>query len=345
MSTHALPAYRWLLLGASWIAETRLIPALNATGQQISAVLSSDEDRAQTYATRNGIAHGASYTDGIPAWCADTADAVYISATNDKHRALAEAAAAAGLHVLCEKPLADRVDDADAIVAACAAAGVVLAVNHHLVASGANTTIRRLVADGAVGRVLGIRVAHANLLPEVLRGWRLGAEPGAGVIPDVSSHDASVVNALLDPAQPRQVSAIGVAQGAWRTGSIDAAMAAIRYDGDVLVQTHDTFTTPHLPTRLEVLGSRGCLTGLGVLSQDPVGTVWVDDAGGRHEIDVADRQDLYEKVVTAFVRAAAGDGTPTVSGVQGLHAQVVAAAVHRSAATGASVHLDDWRLS
>src|SRR5207344_2976655 len=103
-----------------------------------------------------------------------------------------ELASAAGKHVLCEKPLALSVDDGRAMLAACERAGVILATNHHLPGSGIHRTIRRLVADGAVGRVLAV------MLPERLQGgWRLGSRAGGGVAMDITCHDAAILNPLL----------------------------------------------------------------------------------------------------------------------------------------------------
>lgn len=333
------PRLRWALLGASWIAESRMIPALRRSGQEIVAVLSGDPERASEYAGRNGIDASGSYAGGLPAL---DVDAVYISATNDRHRALAEQAAAQGLHVLCEKPLADSVEDARAIVRACERAGVVLGVNHHLVAAGANEKIRELVRSGAIGELRAVRVFHSRLLPEALRGWRIGGGPGAGVLPDVGTHDASLIDALLHPARPREAYAIGVRQGGWGARSDDAAMAVIRFDGDVVVQTHDGFTTPHAFVGMEVLGSAGAIVGTDVTSQDPIGTVALTDDSGRREIPVDDRGDLYDKVVSAFAGAVRGDGRPTVTGEEGLRATLLASALARSAETGSPVHLENW---
>src|SRR5205814_8469945 len=112
----------------------------------------------------------------------DDIDAVYFSTADGLHHAQARAAAAAGKHILCEKPLAMTMADAWEIVEAAERTGVVLATNHHLPAAGTHRCIRSLIAEGAVGEVLAVRVFHAVSLPERLQGWRLTApERGAGV--------------------------------------------------------------------------------------------------------------------------------------------------------------------
>ena len=120
----------WGLIGASTIAKEHMIGAIRAQGGEVVAVMSSDAERGQHYAADNGIAR--SY-DSVDELLADPAvDIVYISTTNELHRAQTLAAAAAGKHVLCEKPLALTVADAREMVAACQAAGVVMGTNHHL---------------------------------------------------------------------------------------------------------------------------------------------------------------------------------------------------------------------
>src|SRR5690606_32707707 len=84
-------------------------------------------------------------------------DAVYISTTNELHRDEVFAAAKAGKHILCEKPLATSLDDARAMVKAAKEAGVVLATNHHLRGAATHRAMRNAVAAGRIGRPLAAR--------------------------------------------------------------------------------------------------------------------------------------------------------------------------------------------
>ena len=253
MNASTSPRIRWGLVGASDIAETRLIPAMRRLGHDVVAVGSGTADWAATYANRNGIPASGSVEDVI---ARDDIDAVYISSTNEHHRPQTELAAAAGKHVLCEKPLALSVEDGRAMVEACERAGVILATNHHLPGSGIHRTIRRLVADGAVGRILAVRVFHAVMLPERLQGWRLGSAAGGGVTVDITCHDASVINPLLG-ALPVDLVALATQQGPWEAAAEDAIMATMRYADGTLVQTHDAFTVQYAPTGLHVMGRTG----------------------------------------------------------------------------------------
>jgi 1,5-anhydro-D-fructose reductase (1,5-anhydro-D-mannitol-forming) len=312
-----------------------MLPAMRRLGHHVVAVSSGDTERAATYAGRNDIPTSGSVDDVL---ARDDIDAVYISSTNEHHRAQTELAAAAGKHVLCEKPLALSVDDGRAMVAACERAGVVLATNHHLPGSGIHRTIRRLVADGAVGRILGVRIFHAVMLPERLQGWRLGSRGGGGVAMDITCHDAAVLNPLLN-ALPTDVVALAVNQGSWDAAAEDALMSTLRYADGTLVQTHDAFTIAYSPTGLEVLGSDGSIAARAAMVQDPVGTILLRNSSGEHEVEPEDRRDLYEINVAAFAAAVRGEGTPTATGLDGLRAVQVALAVREAAESGQRVSI------
>jgi 1,5-anhydro-D-fructose reductase (1,5-anhydro-D-mannitol-forming) len=337
------PALRWGLIGASDIAASRVIPAMRELGQAPVAVASRSPERAARYANANDIGFGTASASEL--LDRDDVDAVYISSTNELHAEQSLAAIAAGKHVLCEKPLALTLDDAASMLTAATSAGKVFAVNHHLPGAGTHRTVRRLLAEGAIGRPLAVKVSHAVSLPARLRGWRLADLPGGGVIMDITCHDASVMNALLG-VRALKVTALAVTQGDWASGAprgaADAAMAVIAYDGEVLAQTHDAFTIGSARTCLEVYGSHGAIIAIDVMTQDPIGTVVLRADGREHEVDVADRRDLYQIALADFAAAARGDGQPSVTGVDGANALAVALAAQRAAATGAASPIDTW---
>ncbi|MGV9801069.1 Gfo/Idh/MocA family protein [Mycobacterium sp. NPDC003449] len=330
------PRLNWGLIGASDIAETRMIPALRRDGHSVVGVASRSVEHAAAYAERNDIPSGKS-DFSLESLLGDPAiDAVYISSTNEQHLAHAAAAAAAGKHVLCEKPISTDLDSARKIVAACAEHGVVLAVNHHLPAAGTHRTVRTLVGDGAIGRVLSVDVRHTALLPERLRGWRLSDAPGAGVVMDLAGHDVSVVNPLLG-TRAMAATAITVRQGRWDAAAEDAAAAVLLYEDDVLVRLHDAFTTPYTPSYLEVHGELGSIRAPEVMTPEPIGAVFLNDAAGEREIEVLDRRHPYDVTLEHFTRAVHGDGRPVVDGQDAVNALTACLAILESAETGRRV--------
>ena len=268
---------KWALIGASDIAATQILPALREVGHEAVVVVGSDGERTARYAARHGIGRGTTSIEEA----LSGVDAVYVSTTNERHAAGVHAAVGAGCHVLCEKPLATSLDQARAMVDAAAGAGVVMATNHHLRNSPVIRTLRGLVADGTLGRVLGVRVAHTSLLPERLRGWRLGSEAGAGVVLDLTVHDVDTVR-FVTGAEVLEVAAIGMAQG-MSTGGVDAVAVAGRLSGDATLHLHDAFTTPHARTAFEVFGTAGSALATDAMSPTPDGEVLLrrDDPDGR----------------------------------------------------------------
>jgi 1,5-anhydro-D-fructose reductase (1,5-anhydro-D-mannitol-forming) len=320
----------WALVGASTIAHEWMIGAIRAqSGQAVVAVLSSNAERSAAYAATHGIP--AAYTS-MTALLADPAvDAVYISTTNELHAAQAIAAAAAGKHVLCEKPLALTLADAHAIVAACARAGVVLGTNHHLRNAATHRAMRDLVREGAIGRPLFARVFHAVQLPAHLQGWRIdAASAGAGVILDITVHDADTLRFVLG-AEP--VEAIAMTSAPAPGAAEDGVMAVLRFDNGVLAQLHDAFNVPHAGTGIEIHGTDGSLIGRDVMTQRPVGEVRLRNVTGERIVPVT-HANLYERSVAAFGAAVQGLGVPAASGDDGLRSLAAALAVLEAARSG-----------
>jgi 1,5-anhydro-D-fructose reductase (1,5-anhydro-D-mannitol-forming) len=323
----------WGLIGASDIARTRMIGAIRAENAgEVVAVMSSSAERARAYAAEEQIA-GA--YDSLEALLADPAvDAVYISTTNELHHDQTLAAARAGKHVLCEKPLALSLADAQAMIAACQVAGVVLGTNHHLRNAASHRTLKRLIAEGAIGRPLAARVFHAVYLPPRLQGWRLTKpEAGAGVILDITVHDADTLRFVLGD-EVAEVTALSARQGLAQGSLEDAVMGVMRFANGTLAQFHDAFTIPHAPTGLEVHGSEGSLFGIGVMTQDPVGRVVLRRGDNEDEIDVGEREDLYVRSVRQFTAAVHGEGEPAATGEDGLRSLAIALAALDSTQSG-----------
>jgi 1,5-anhydro-D-fructose reductase (1,5-anhydro-D-mannitol-forming) len=336
-----MPGLKWGLIGASDIADTRVVGAIRSSGGDPVGVFSGSSERAREFAARHGMANATTDLEELLGW---EIDAVYISSTNDKHFDQACRALRAGKHVLCEKPLALGADQATAMVELAEQKDLTLAANHHLPASPLHVKVRELVKAGAIGTVLSAKVAHAVLLPERLRGWRLGeSTPGSGIILDVTCHDASVLNPLL--GTPVQVSAVAVQQADWNTGGQDdAVMTTILYQQDgnppVLAQTHDAFTVGYARTSLEVHGNEGSIAVLDAMTQETKGQVILTTASGRQEVDVDCSEDLYVIGLRAFTGAVAGNGVPAATGQDGLMALKVALAAQESATSGRTVHIN-----
>lgn len=323
---------RWILIGASTIAAEHMIGAIRSQpGASVHRILSSSPGRAAEFAATHGIPHHGS--DLAAALADPEAGAVYISTTNEQHRAQALAAIAAGKHVLCEKPLAMTAGEAAEMVLAARARGVTFATNHHLRCAGSHRAIRALIAGGRIGKVLSLRIFHAVQLPAHLQGWRINdAAAGGGVIADITVHNADTARFLLQD-EPVSVVAKMTASGLGE-GVEDSAMSIWTMSSGAMVFSHESFTHAFAGSGLELHGTAGSVFARGVMSQSPLGEVELVTAAGREAIPFT-RDDLYATGLTAFLAATRGEGAPAASGEDGVRSLSIALAVREAARSGA----------
>ncbi|WP_439617593.1 Gfo/Idh/MocA family protein [Shinella sp.] len=328
---------RWGLIGASTIAKEWVIGAIRATGGEIVSVMSTNAERGKAYAAEQGIAK--SVTTLAEIVDDPGIDTVYISTTNELHRDQALAAAKAGKHILCEKPLAMSLDDARAMVQAAKDAGVVMATNHHLRNAATHGAMREAIKAGRIGTPLSARVFHAVYLPPHLQGWRLDRpEAGGGVILDITVHDTDTLRFVLDD-DPAEAIAFAQAGGMGKAGLEDAVMGVLRFRNGVIAQFHDGFTTKFAETGLEVHGTDGSLIGRNVMTQRAAGTVTLRDANGEQELPL-DHRNLYETALAAFHAAIKGEGKPSATGEDGVWSLATGLAVVEAARTGRAVRIE-----
>jgi 1,5-anhydro-D-fructose reductase (1,5-anhydro-D-mannitol-forming) len=322
---------RWGLIGASTIASEHVIGAIRANGGEVVSVLSSDASRGRSYAETHGIPR--STTDLAALVEVPDIDAVYISTTNELHRDQVFAAAAAGKHVMCEKPLALTLADARAMVAECKRQGVVMGTNHHLRNAATHRAMRDAIAKGRIGKPLFARVFHAVYLPPRLQGWRIKT-PGAGggVIFDITVHDADTLRFVLGD-EPESVSAMVSRAGMAEAGLEDGVMGVVRFAGGTLAQFHDAFTTRYATTGFEVHGDEGSLVATDCMTQQPRGEVVLRTSDGTVPLSLM-HENLYARSIRLFQDATAGVGAPAATGEDGVCSLALALAAIEAAKAG-----------
>ena len=326
----------WGIIGASTIAREWMIHAINAQpDSRVVAILSGSKHRGLRLANQFDIPRTYQSLDDF---LGDSdIDVVYISSTNERHKAEAIASAQAGKHVLCEKPLALKLSDVRAMIRACEEANVVLGTNHHLRNAVTHRKLRQLIQRGAIGEPLAARVFHAVKLPDHLQGWRIkNPSAGAGVILDITVHDTDTLRFILND-EVHEVTAIKATQG-MAVGQIDdTVMGIMHFKSGVLAQFHDAFTIAHAGTGLQIHGTQGSLFAEDVMTQRPVGQIYLRAGDKKQTIQLPPPENLYIRAVRNFNQAVNGDGTPSATANDGLRSLAVALAVHESARTGTRV--------
>jgi predicted dehydrogenase len=192
------------VLSTADIARKKVIPGMRrATRVDVVAIASRDEDQARAVADRLDIprAYGS-----YEALLADPdIDAVYIPLPNHLHAEWTIAAASAGKHVLCEKPLSLTAAEAEGMAAACDAAGVRLMeafmYRHH----PSWLAVRELVASGRIGRLSAVEswFSYYNDDPANIRNVQAF---GGGALYDIGCYNVNL-SRLLFGAEPTGISA------------------------------------------------------------------------------------------------------------------------------------------
>ena len=195
-------AVRWGILGAADIAVHKVIPAMaDAEVCSVDAIASRSEERARQTAERFGIPRSyGSYQDLLED---SDIEAVYIPLPNHLHLEWTLAAAAAGKHILCEKPLAMSSADARTMIDACGAAGVKLMEAFMYRLHPMWVEVRRLVDDGAIGELAAIQsfFSYFNNDPADIRNI---PEFGGGALYDIGCYPVNVARMLFD-SEPNEV--------------------------------------------------------------------------------------------------------------------------------------------
>ncbi|MGJ3265449.1 MAG: Gfo/Idh/MocA family protein [Salinarimonas sp.] len=168
---------------------------------RLAVLCDTPAEKAEAFARQFGFARAtADWRDLV----ADPAvDLVAITTPNKLHREMALAALAAGKHVYCEKPLGLTLAEAEEMAAAAARAGVVTQVGYNYLKNPAFQHAQRLVAEGAIGRIVQFRgIVDEDYMadPALPWSWRCReAEAGLGALGDLGCHLVSLAQALCGP--------------------------------------------------------------------------------------------------------------------------------------------------
>ena len=167
---------------------------------RLAAIVTSDQERrARALRDHPGVSL---FESADEIWAKpDEVDLVVVAAPNRAHSPLALAALAAGLPVVVDKPLATTATDARALVDAARERGLLLTVFQNRRWDGDFLTVRRLLAEDALGRVLRFESRFERWRPEVGTGWRKNAEDAGGLLFDLGSHLVDQAVQLFGPVR------------------------------------------------------------------------------------------------------------------------------------------------
>ncbi|MGR3289602.1 MAG: Gfo/Idh/MocA family protein [Paracoccaceae bacterium] len=196
--------FRWGILSTAGIARSAMIPGIDLSRNGVvSAIASRDTNKAKALAEQVGAPyHFGSYVDML---ASDTIDAVYIPLPTSHHVDWSLKAAAAGKHVLCEKPIALQAEGIDRLIAARDQHGVTIAEAFMVYYHPQWHKVRDLIQDGAIGNLRHISGAftYYNTDPNNMRNI---LELGGGALPDIGVYP-TVTSRMVTGCEPSNVRA------------------------------------------------------------------------------------------------------------------------------------------
>jgi predicted dehydrogenase len=239
----------WGIVSTANIGVRKVIPATRKAERcEVVAIASRNGDRAAETAAELGIprAH-----EGYEALLADPdVDAVYVPLPNSEHAEWTIAAARAGKHVLCEKPLAMTAAEAEEMVRACAKEGVLLMEAFMYRLHPSWESVRELLASGRIGRLRAVQ-SWFSYFNDDPRNIRNVPELGGGALYDIGCYCINL-SRMLFGAEPGAIEASVTRD---ETGTDVLTSAILAFDAGVATFTCSTRAEPD--QRVHIYGTEG----------------------------------------------------------------------------------------
>ncbi len=332
---------RYAVVGLGHIAQVAVLPAFEHARKNsvLAALVSDDPTKIRKLGRKYGVTQAWSYEEYDEALRADTVDAVYIALPNHLHREFAVRAARAGVHVLCEKPLALSKKDCLAMIRACKQNDVQLMTAYRLHFERANLKAVEIARSGRIGE---LRVFDSVFTMQVTdkENIRLRRESGGGPLWDIGIYCINAARYLFQ-AEPEAVVAAKIAGDPSRFREVEeAASVILRFPGGRLASFTCSFGAADVSS-YRLVGTRGDLhvepayEYAGELKH-------VLRVGKRRREQVFPKRDQFGPELVYFSRCILDQAEPEPSGREGLADVRVIRAIHRAAEKGREVRLEPF---
>jgi predicted dehydrogenase len=318
------------VLGTAAIARDAVIPAIAASDHAVGAVASRDESRAAAFAADHSIPRSYGSYDALLE--DDALDAVYVPLPNGLHADWTMRAADAGLHVLCEKPLAVDAAEAREVVDHCEDRGVTL-MEGFMYRYHPRTERVLELAEQALDDVRTVTSTFRFPLYDRPEDVRLDPELGGGSLMDVGCYPVSLARAVL--GTPDRVYAHA---NDTRDAGVDTELAGVlEYADGRSAQIASGFDT-QLVQRYRIDATNGSITverAFDAPDDEPVTLRY--DIDGRHGVETFDPVDQYLLQVEHFADRIADGAAPLTGGEEAVNNMRVIDALAESAAENSAV--------
>jgi predicted dehydrogenase len=336
------------LLGSQFISTIHAESLKTVPGAELWAVASPSEGHAAAFAQKFAIPHAV--TDYHKLLEMDEIQMVVLGVPNDLHCQITVDAAAAGKHVVCEKPLCMNLAEADRMIQACRAAGVKLMYAEELCFAPKYVRLKRLLDDGALGRPTLIKQSEKHDGPHAAHFWDVDRS-GGGVTMDMGCHAIEFFRWMLGKPKIRTVYAqMSTQVHTERTRGDDNALIVLEFEGDCLGLAEESWTKPGgMDDRAEVYGSQGVayadlLRGNSIVTYSKTGYDYaVEKAGATAGWSFTIYEELFNygfpQEFAHFVDCVASDKQPLETGEDGRAVLEAIFAAYQSAGLGQKVAL------
>ena len=325
---------RYAVVGLGHIAQVAVVPAFAHARRNslLAAVVSGDRAKRREIARRYRV-DAFDYDDYEE--CLRHVDAVYIALPNSMHAEYTIRAARAGVHVLCEKPMAVTAEECRQMITACRNADVKLMIAYRLHFESLNLAAIDLARRGVLGE---LKFFTASFAMTVRRGdIRTKRAFGGGTLYDIGVYCINAARNLFR-GEPTEVSAISINSGGKALAEIDETTAATLRFGDDRVATFITSFNAADVGDYRIVGTKGDLHA------DPAyeyaeGLEFTLTVDGRTTRKKVGKRDQFAPQLVYFSDCILNDRTPEPSGEEGLQDVRIVEALYQSAKRGRPVKL------
>ena len=332
------------IMGLGRLSLEQLLPAFSECRHaRPVALVSGEPNKLRTVAAQYGIAASSCYDyAGFDRIRADAGvEAVYVVTPNALHREHVIRAAAAGKHVLCEKPMATSPDEARAMIAACKSAGRLLMVAYRCQYETTNSELARRARTGALGTVQLIDAVNVQNQGDPEQWRQRIALAGGGSLPDIGLYCLNTARALLGE-EPVEVSAtIFSPSGDPRFREVEANVAFVLRFASGVTATCTTSYAAHERRDFAVYGSEAAAridNAFAYRGQTLRIARREGDAESVAEI-VLPARNQFALEIDHFAQCVRTGTRPRTPGEEGLQDQLIMAAIYESARTRRPVAL------
>ena len=303
------------ILGTGRIADGQLAPALHQVdGARLWSVLSRDDGRGGEFARRHGAAAANPVYGDLDSLLADPdLDGVLIASPDKLHAPQCIAAARAGKHVLTEKPMATDVAEAQAVVDACDAAGVTLAIAYHMRWHAGHRQLAAAVHGGRLGTIRHMRVQW-TFLADSDENWRASSEVGRWWgLAGVGTHCLDQVRWFMVPSCGEIVVQENlISREVWKGPHDETALISLGFESGATAEICSSVLF-NAPKRMEVFGSDTYAVCDDTLGPHGGGAISIGGEPMEYRIS-----NPFVGEIADFVAAVAEGRPPEVDGREGL---------------------------